>query len=79
MDNLGHWWSLLAVVLIIVEILTAGFVLGSLGAAAFVTAIVAYIGFPIEFQFIVFYRGVSRYLLYASPACPKIPCAKKES
>lgn len=54
MDNLGHWWSLAAVLLIIVEILSAGFVLGSFGVAAFITAIVAYIGFPIEFQLIVF-------------------------
>ncbi len=54
MDNLGHWWTLVAVLLIIIEILTAGFMLGSLGVAAFVTAIVAYIGFPIEFQLVVF-------------------------
>lgn len=43
-----------AVLLIIIEMLTAGFVLGSFGVAALVTAIVAYIGFPIEFQLVVF-------------------------
>lgn len=54
MDSLGHLWALVAVLLIIIEILTAGFLLGGFGVAALVTAIVAYIGFSIEVQFIVF-------------------------
>lgn len=78
MDNLGHWWSLLAVVLIIVEILTAGFVLGSLGAAAFVTAIVAYIGFPIEFQFIVFIAASLVIFFTLRPLAQKYLAPKKK-
>ncbi|MCS6800303.1 MAG: NfeD family protein, partial [Myxococcota bacterium] len=54
MDNLGHWWTLAGVALFIVEIFSAGFVLGSLAFACLTTAIFAYIGFPIEVQFIVF-------------------------
>lgn len=54
MDNLGHWWTLAGVTLFIVEIFTSGFVIGSLAVACLATAIVAYVGFPIEFQFVVF-------------------------
>ncbi|MCS7032226.1 MAG: hypothetical protein NZL92_11975, partial [Gloeomargarita sp. SKYG116] len=50
MDNLGHWWTLAGVALFIVEIFSAGFVLGSLAFACLTTAIFAYIGFPIEVQ-----------------------------
>lgn len=78
MDNLGHWWTLAAVLLIIIEMLTAGFVLGSLGAAALVTAIVAYIGFPIEFQFIVFIAA-SLFIFFAlRPLAKKYLSPKKK-
>lgn len=78
MDNLGHWWSLLAVLLIIVEILTAGFVLGSFGVAAFVTAVVAYIGFPIEFQFIVFIAASLLIFFTLRPLAQKYLAPKKK-
>ncbi len=78
MDNLGHWWSLLAVLLIIIEILTAGFVLGSFGVAAFVTAIVAYIGFPIEFQFIVFIAASLLIFFKLRPLAQKYLAPKKK-
>ncbi|MFN3344781.1 MAG: NfeD family protein [Chloroherpetonaceae bacterium] len=78
MDNLGHWWSLLAVLLIIVEILTAGFVLGSFGVAAFVTAVVAYIGFPIEFQFSVFIAASLLIFFTLRPLAQKYLAPKKK-
>lgn len=78
MDNLGHWWSLLAVLLIIIEILTAGFVLGSFGVAAFITAIVAYIGFPIEFQFIVFIAASLVIFFTLRPLAQKYLAPKKK-
>jgi len=78
MDNLGHWWTLAAVLLIIVEILTAGFVLGSLGLAAFITAIVAYIGFPIEFQLIVFIASSLVIFFALRPIAKKYLAPKKK-
>jgi membrane protein implicated in regulation of membrane protease activity len=78
MDNLGHWWSLLAVLLIIIEILTAGFVLGSFGVAAFATAIVAYIGFPIEFQLIVFIAASLVIFFTLRPLAQKYLAQKKK-
>lgn len=54
MDNPGHWWTLVGVTLFIVEIFTSGFVIGSLAVACLATAIFAYVGFSVEFQFIVF-------------------------
>jgi membrane protein implicated in regulation of membrane protease activity len=78
MDNLGHWWTLAAVVLIIVEILSAGFVLGSLGLAAFITAIVAYIGFPIEFQLIVFIASSLVIFFALRPIAKKYLAPKKK-
>jgi membrane protein implicated in regulation of membrane protease activity len=78
MDNLGHWWSLAAVLLIIVEILSAGFVLGSFGVAAFITAIVAYIGFPIEFQLIVFIASSLVIFFTLRPIAIKYLAPKKK-
>lgn len=78
MDNLGHWWTLAAVLLIIIEILTAGFVLGSFGIAAFVAAIVAYIGFPIEFQFIVFIAASLATFFTLRPIAKKYLSPKKK-
>ncbi len=78
MDNLGHWWSIAAVLLIIVEILTAGFVLGSFGVAAFITAIVAYIGFPIEFQLIVFIAASLVMFFTLRPIAKKYLAPKKK-
>jgi len=78
MDNLGHWWTLAAVVLIIVEILTAGFVLGSFGIAAFITAVVAYIGFPIEFQLIVFIASSLVIFFTLRPIAKKYLAPKKK-
>jgi membrane protein implicated in regulation of membrane protease activity len=78
MDNLGHWWTLAAVLLIIVEILTAGFVLGSFGIAAFITAIVAYIGFPIEFQLIVFIASSLVIFFTLRPIAKKYLAPKKK-
>jgi membrane protein implicated in regulation of membrane protease activity len=78
MDNLGHWWSLAAVLLIIVEILSAGFVLGSFGVAAFITAIVAYIGFPIEFQLIVFIASSLMIFFTLRPIAIKYLAPKKK-
>lgn len=78
MDNLGHWWTLAAVLLIIVEILTAGFVLGSFGIAAFITAVVAYIGFPIEFQLIVFIASSLVIFFTLRPIAKKYLAPKKK-
>jgi membrane protein implicated in regulation of membrane protease activity len=78
MDNLGHWWTLAAVLLIIVEILTAGFVLGSFGIAAFITAVVAYIGFPIEFQLIVFIASSLVIFFALRPIAKKYLAPKKK-
>jgi len=78
MDNLGHWWTLVAVLLIIIEILSAGFVLGSLGLAAFITAIVAYIGFPIEFQLIVFIASSLVIFFALRPIAKKYLAPKKK-
>ncbi len=78
MDNLGHWWTLAAVLLIIIEILSAGFVLGSFGVAAFVTAIVAYIGFPIEFQLIVFIASSLVMFFGLRPLAKKYLAPKKK-
>ncbi len=78
MDNLGHWWTLAAVLLIIVEILSAGFVLGSLGVAAFMTAVVAYIGFPIEFQLIVFIASSLVIFFTLRPIAKKYLAPKKK-
>jgi membrane protein implicated in regulation of membrane protease activity len=78
MDNLGQWWSLAAVLLIIVEILSAGFVLGSFGVAAFITAIVAYIGFPIEFQLIVFIASSLVIFFTLRPIAIKYLAPKKK-
>lgn len=78
MDNLGHWWTLAAVVLIIVEILSAGFVLGSFGIAAFITAVVAYIGFPIEFQLIVFIASSLVIFFTLRPIAKKYLAPKKK-
>ncbi len=78
MDNLGHWWSIAAVLLIIIEILSAGFVLGSLGVAAFITAIVAYIGFPIEFQLIVFIASSLVIFFTLRPIAKKYLAPKKK-
>ncbi len=78
MDNLGHWWSIAAVLLIIIEILSAGFVLGSLSVAAFITAIVAYIGFPIEFQLIVFIASSLVLFFTLRPIAKKYLAPKKK-
>ncbi len=78
MENLGHWWTLAAVLLIIVEILTVGFVLGSFGVAALITAIVAYIGFPIEFQLIVFIAASLVIFFTLRPLAQKYLVPKKK-
>ncbi len=78
MDNLGHFWMFLAILLIVIEIFTIGFVIGSLGLAAFFTAIVAYIGFPIEFQFIVFIVSSLVIFFMLRPFAKKYLAPKKK-
>ncbi len=78
MDNLGHWWLFAAVLLLIIEMLTAGFFLGSLGGAAFITAMVAYIGFPIEFQLTVFIASSLTIFFALRPFARKYLAPKKK-
>lgn len=47
-------WTVLAIVLIVAEVFTAGFVLLWFGVAALLAALVAYLGFGVGLQFLVF-------------------------
>ncbi len=52
--ELWHFWVMLGILLIILEIFTPAFVLGSFGLASLATAIVAALGYNLKFQFAAF-------------------------
>ena len=83
-----HWWMYAAVLFLIIEVFTPGFIVACLGLGSLVAAITAYMGYNIDAQFIAFSAStlislfLIRPLLYKkgekqdkikTNTCPSIP------
>lgn len=52
--DLWYIWILVGIILIIVEILTPGFIIGTFGISALFTGSLAYLGISLKFQLLIF-------------------------
>ena len=78
--ELWHYWVIAGLLLLIVEIFTPAFVLGSFGIGCFIASITAYLQFSIYWQIFVFCVGTLLIFFTIRPLFIKylLPETKKE-